>query len=90
MDINEFRSELLEEVHLNASMNGTFPREEFLALYSSALIDAEEFEDLEPLAFEGIGARGRRIQIDGYYYDELDDCLAIVICPFKDSIDVKL
>lgn len=89
MDINEFRSELLEEVHLNASMNGTFPREEFLALYSSALIDAEEFEDFEPLAFEGVGTRGRRIQIDGYCYDELDDCLAIVICPFKDSIDVE-
>lgn len=87
MDVNEFRSELLEEVHLNASMNGTSPHEEFLALYSSALIDADEFADFEMLAFEGVGNRGRRIQIDGYCYDELDNCLEIVICPFTDSID---
>lgn len=89
MDINEFRSELLEEVHLNASMNGTSPHEEFLALYSSALIDADEFADFEMLAFEGVGNRGRRIQIDGYCYDELDNCLEMVICPFTDSIDTE-
>lgn len=89
MDVNEFRSELLEEVHLNASMNGTSPREEFLALYSSALIDAEELEDFEQLAFEGVGTRGRRIQIDGYCYDELDNCLEIIICPFTDSIETE-
>ena len=89
MDVNEFRSELLEEIHLNASMNGTSPREEFLALYTSTLIDAEEFEDFEQLAFEGVGTRGRRIQIDGYCYDELDNCLEIVICPFTDSIDAE-
>lgn len=89
MDVNEFRSELLEEIHLNASMNGTSPQEEFLALYTSALIDAEEFEDFEQLAFEGVGTRGRRIQIDGYCYDELDNCLEIVICPFTDSIDAE-
>lgn len=89
MDVNEFRSELLEEVHLNASMNGTSPHEEFLALYSSTLIDADEFADFEMLAFEGVGNRGRRIQIDGYCYDELDNCLEIVICPFTDSIDAE-
>ena len=89
MDVNEFRSELLEEIHLNASMNGTSPREEFLALYTAALIDAEEFEDFEQLAFESVGTRGRRIQIDGYCYDELDNCLEIVICPFTDSIDAE-
>lgn len=89
MDVNEFRSELLEEVHLNASMNSTSPREEFLALYSSALIDAEELEDFEQLAFEGVGTRGRRIQIDGYCYDELDNYLEIIICPFTDSIETE-
>ena len=32
MDVNEFRADMLEEVHLNATMNGTTPHEEFLAL----------------------------------------------------------
>ena len=33
----------------------------------------EEFEDFEQLAYEGIGFRNKRIQIDGYYYSLLDN-----------------
>ena len=87
--LKEFRDGILDEVHFNASMNGTSPREEFLNLYANALVDAEEFEDFEQLSFEGIGSQNRRILIDGYYYDELEDCLAIVACPFSDSIEVQ-
>ena len=89
MDMNEFRADLLEEVHLNATMNGTTPNEEFLALYVSALTDAEEFGDFEQVAFEGVGSSRRNIQIDGYCFDELDNCLKIVISPFSDSVDIE-
>lgn len=58
MDVNEFRADLLEEVHLNATMNGTTPHEEFLAMYVSALTDAEELGDFEQIAFEGVGPAG--------------------------------
>ena len=87
MDVNEFRTEILEEIHLNATMNGTSPREEFLAMYTAALIDAEEFEDFEQVPYEGVGSQNRRIQIDGYSYNELDDCLDIAVCPFRDSTE---
>lgn len=88
MELSEFRTGILDDVHFNASMNGTSPREEFLALYAKTLVDAEEFEDFEELAYEGVGSRNRRIQIDGYYYSELDNCLYIIICPFEDSIEM--
>lgn len=65
MDIKEFRNGILDEIHLNASINGTSPREEFLAMYSGTLVEAEEFEDFEQLAYEGVGSRNRRILIDG-------------------------
>lgn len=87
MDVNEFRADLLEEVHLSATMNGTTPHEEFLAMYVTALVDAEELGDFEQIAFEGIGSNRRNIQIDGYCFDELDNCLEIVISPFSDSVD---
>lgn len=89
MELNEFRTGVLDDVHFNASVNGTSPREEFLALYAGTLVDAEEFEDFEQLAYEGVGSRNRRIQIDGYYYSELDNCLYIVICPFIDSLEIQ-
>ena len=89
MELSEFRTGILDDVHFNASMNGTSPREEFLALYANSLVDAEEFEDFEQLAYEGVGSRNRRIQIDGYYYSELDSCLYIIICPFTDSLEMQ-
>lgn len=89
MELNEFRASVLDDVHFNASMNGTSPREEFLALYAGTLVEAEEFEDFEQLAYEGVGSRNRKIQIDGYYFSELDNCLYIIICPFVDSIEMQ-
>lgn len=89
MDIKEFRNGILNEVHLNASANGTSPREEFLTMYSNALVEAEEFEDFEQLAFEGVGSQNRKILIDGYYYSELENCLTIVACPFSDSVEIQ-
>ncbi len=87
--LNEFRNSIMDDVHFNASMNGTSPREEFLALYADALADAEEFDDFEQLSYEGVGPQNKRILIDGYFYDELEDCLAIVACPFSDSIEAE-
>lgn len=88
MEVIEFRDAMLDEVHLNASVNGTSAREEFLTVCSNMLIDAEEFVDFNFLSFEGVGARNKRIQIDGYFFDELDDCLSIVICPFSDNLEI--
>ena len=88
-DLNEFRKEILEEVHFNASENGTSPKEEFLVLYTAALADAEEFEDFEQLSYEGVGPQNRKIVIDGYFFDELENCLAIITCPFDDSLKVQ-
>lgn len=88
-DLNEFRKEILEEVHFNASENGTSPKEEFLVLYTAALADAEEFEDFEQLSYEGVGPQNKKIVIDGYFYDELENCLAIITCPFDDSLKAK-
>ena len=85
MELSEFRASILDDVHFNSSTNGTSPREEFLTLYADTLVDAEVLEDYEQLSFEGIGSKNRRIQIDGYYYSDLENSLYIFICPFSDS-----
>lgn len=89
MDIKDFRNGILDEVHFNASINGTSPREEFFAMYAGALVDAEELEDFEQLAYEGVGSRNKRILIDGYYYSELENCLVIITCPFSDGLEIQ-
>ena len=60
MDIKEFRNGILDDVHFNASINGTSPREEFLVMYANALVEAEEFEDFEQLPLKESGLKIKR------------------------------
>lgn len=77
--ISDFRTSLLDDVALNASANLTNDTEEFLTLVTDQLIEAEELDDFNYVPYEGIGRQNRKIQIDGYVYNELDEYLSIFI-----------
>jgi hypothetical protein len=77
--LNDFRSNIWHEIELEASTNHSEDTEEFLNLVTNILIEAGEFEDFNYVPYEGLGKRGRRIQIDGYSYSDVDDCLCIFI-----------
>jgi len=81
MDISEFKKSIIEEIKFQSSAEGTTDKEEFLKYAVDKLIEAEEVEDFIPLHFEGLGRKGRKIQINGYEFNELDDCLSIFIAP---------
>ena len=78
MEIRDFRDELLEQVNLNAATEGTSEKEEYLTLVMQMLTDAEEInDDFIYLPYEITGSKRRKIQIDGYSYNELDEYLSI-------------
>ena len=77
--LKEFRRRLWDEIHLNVTTNLSVDREEFLLYVTKQLIDAEEIDDFWYVPYEGFGKHNRRIQIDGYWYSELEDCLNIFI-----------
>lgn len=77
--LNEFRTHLWDEIALNVATNLSVDREEFLTYVTDQLIEAEEIDDFSYVPYEGFGKRNRRIQIDGYSYSELDECLNIFI-----------
>lgn len=77
--LSEFRTRLWNEIALNVATNMSIDREEFLTYVTNQLIEAEEIEDFFYVPYEGFGKRNRRIQIDGYSYSELDECLNIFI-----------
>lgn len=77
--LNEFRNRLWDEIALNVATNLTIDREEFLMYVSEQLKEAEEIEDFVYVPYEGLGKRNKKIQIDGYCYSELDDCLSVFI-----------
>lgn len=90
MSIEAFRDSVRQDVHLSATQNRTFPRDEFLIQYTEDLIEAEEFTDFEQVQYESSGSRrGSVLQIDGYYYDELDQSLGIFLCDFTDTLEAQ-
>lgn len=82
MELVEFRDNLLEQFKFAFSADNTTDKEEFINYVSESLVEAEIIEDIiEYLPFEGIGKGNRKIQIEGYSYNELDDCLSLYIVP---------
>lgn len=78
MEIKEFKQYLYEQTKLTSSVEGTDEKEEYLDFVISMLTDAEELnDDFIYLPYETIGSRRRKIQIDGYCYNELDEYLSI-------------
>lgn len=80
MNITEFRESIIAQIRFLSSTEGTSDKEEFLNYVSEMLMEAEQLDDMiEFLPFEGIGTNRRKIQIEGYSYNELDDYLTIYI-----------
>ncbi len=80
MDINEFRNSLIDQIRFASSADGTSDKEEFLNYVSEMLVEAEQLDDMiEFQPFEGIGTNRRKIQIEGYSYNELDDYLTLYV-----------
>lgn len=86
MDIEEFRKELIYSAR--ERLKGAITNLDELKLgllyeFSDRLTQAEEFVDVIPSQFSGIGSRGRRLRIDGYQHDEADSSLRLIICDFS-------
>ena len=75
----EYRDGLWDEIGVNVTTNGTIDREEFVSMVTDLMMEAEEIDDFEYIPYEGVGKQSKKIQIDGYCYSELDDCLSIFI-----------
>jgi hypothetical protein len=77
MDLKDYTELMFEQVRLDASVEMTSDKEEFIKYVTTALIEADEIEDFVYMPFEGVGNKRHKIQIDGYSYNELDDYLCI-------------
>lgn len=81
MELFEFKESVIEQIKFASSTEMTTDKEEFLNYVAEVLINAEEIEELIFLPFEGLGRKGRKIQIDGYAYNELDNYLTFFVAP---------
>lgn len=89
MELKEFNNYLRDEIASGAEMELITLRESFFSFYSDFLIDAEEFDEFVYMPYEGIGKNNRRVQVDGYAYDELDNALILFVAPILTNFNFE-
>ena len=82
MESDEFRKQFLEATQAGAEARETFLGEIFVEEVGNRLAEAEEVSDLEVCRFEGAGAKGRKLRVDGYSFDDADGSLLLLVADF--------
>ncbi|MCK3655524.1 hypothetical protein A4G19_07100 [Pasteurellaceae bacterium Macca] len=88
MTLDEYKMYLKDEIKNIASLEMISEKEAFINYFSDILNIAEEIDDkIQYVSFESIGKFRQKIQIDGYYYNELDNELSfyITLLPLGDN-----
>ncbi|MFA6991565.1 MAG: AIPR family protein [Candidatus Babeliales bacterium] len=90
-DLESFRQELLDAVRERAPDECGIEELDFAFVceVGARLSDAEEFQDFIPCHGSGAGSRSKKLRVDGYELDEVDDSIRLLIADFKgrDEID---
>jgi hypothetical protein len=90
MELAEFRKDFIESVKAAAAASGDFEEGAFVSEASRRLIDAEELDGFEPCHFVGTGARNRRMRVDGYWFDEVDGSVCLLISRYTGGDEVTV
>ena len=85
MTLSKFHQDEIYFVRSTAEATGDSARSCFVEDVGKRLSEAEEIVDFHLCQFEGIGERRRRIQVDGYAFDEVDGSLALVVAEFSNE-----
>ena len=89
MELKEYRTDYLNAVEIGSSVNRNFNRTEFVDAVMKELVDSEEISDFTHLQYDGaIGPKRKRIEFDGYDYDDYDHTFTIVVCRYSGEPEV--
>ena len=81
MELLEYKEMLLSDVKVAAETDMIDATSAYIKSVTDMLVEAEEFDDFTECYFETIGKGNRKIQIDGFYFDEVDKSCVLLIAP---------
>ena len=88
MDIKEYKDLVMSEILIASTSNTSDVTSEFIYHVTEQLIAAEEFEDFTESYFEMVGKGRKKVQIDGFTFDEVDKTCILFITDFTNSDDL--
>ena len=80
---------MLEDLKVSSTSELSDIQTEFVKYVVDILIDAEEFDDFVYGYFEGIGEHNKKLQMDGYYFDQYDKSCVILISDLSNSENIE-
>ncbi|PKM68374.1 MAG: AIPR protein [Firmicutes bacterium HGW-Firmicutes-2] len=83
MGMQEYRKELLEEVKATAESDYDGTTSSFVSVVSDLLINIDIMSDFYSSFCKGEGKRKRKFRIDGYYFDDWDLTLTLLVADYK-------
>lgn len=83
MGMQEYRKELLEEVKATAESDYDGTTSSFVSVVSNLLINIDIMSDFYSSFCKGEGKRKRKFRIDGYYYDDWDLTLTLLVADYN-------
>ena len=89
MTIEDFMQNMLEDLRISSTSELSDIQTEFVKYVVDILIDAEEFDDFVYGYFEGVGERNKKLQMDGYYFDQYDKSCVILISDFSNGENIE-
>ncbi len=88
MNIKEYKEMILGDIRVEANGNVSDPTSEFIKYVAELLETAEEFENFTESYFEITGNKNRKMQIDGFAFDEVDKSCILAIADFTNQDEV--
>lgn len=85
MNIEEFRTQFINDLRFNAEHEGTEPETQFIEKTLEDLEDIGELNDPIPMSVEMRGRRNRLMAFDAYCYDEADGALILIVSDFANE-----
>lgn len=86
----EYRKEYLDDIHINAQIEGSLPDEYFFSNVLEKLSAMGELIDPIIKPTRKRCSNNKILAFDGYCYDESDKSFVLIVNDFKDSIDGTL
>ena len=86
----EYRREYLDDIHINAQIEGSLPGEYFFSSVLEKLSAMGELIDPRIKPTRKRCSNNRILAFDGYCFDESDKSFVLIVNDFKDSIDETL
>ncbi|MBG6183050.1 hypothetical protein IWX65_000997 [Arthrobacter sp. CAN_A214] len=83
MELDDYRSNLLSAVGSIADADGEFLATAFTQRCTEILAEAGEFDDVVTLDFEGVGARRRKLRVNGYDLENADNSVALIVTAYS-------